>query len=721
MRYDWVIPLAAAVLSLILGVISLRNAAGNRTNRVFAFMAATLVSWNLNFFALYFIEDHDLVFSVTRWFRAGAIFLPVAVLHLFTTLADRRSRFWNGVLAVDYGIALMLVCANALDLVVSDVHLSPWGYTSVGSKWYDVFTALVIVNFAVAFALLAYEYSKCQNPRTRLQLKFWLLGGVIAIPLGMTTFFPVYGIPIYPLGNLGNVAWAGVVAYAIVRHRLMDIQVVVTKGMAYAAVSALLIVPIFALSLGLQRFSYGSIHPDFSSALLAMFIAVAILFPMLRERIEPRIERSWLGRQREYRILLLGFARHLVRILERERLVRELATALQKTLRLDRVAIALLDEDDASFRVVCSLGVEPPVDSFAPSHPLIRHLQGRRYSMSRDEMLARGDTDDVAVIATALEPNGWEVCIPLAGGGQLLGFIALGPKPNVEAFFVEDFELLETLAAEAAIALENARLYEELKRSQDIIRRADRSSALGTLAAGIAHEIRNPLVSIQTFFQLAPQRLHDEEFMTEFLDMTANEVRRISHLINELLSFARSPTPSYGAVDLKQLVERAVILIAPEAKKHRIDLRSECTPDTPLVYGDAEQIRQVLVNLAFNAFQATVAGGWVEIQTRAVRRQGAVFGRVEVRDTGCGIPSEHLEQVFNPFFTTKVKGTGLGLAIVQRIISEHGGVVSVESQEGIGSAFMIDLPTTAANWVAEPSDRSGDQLFAPPRLRRVAS
>src|SRR6185503_8430772 len=139
-----------------------------------------------------------------------------------------------------------------------------------------------------------------------------------------------------------------------------------------------------------------------------------------------------------------------------------------------------------------------------------------------------------------------------------------------------------TLAAEASVALENARLYEELKRSQDIIRRADRSSALGTLAAGIAHEIRNPLVSIQTFFQLAPERLHDEEFFTSFLNMTANEVKRITNLINELLAFARSPSRALKPLNLNETVERVVTLLEPEARKHKLTIERQLSPHVPL-------------------------------------------------------------------------------------------------------------------------------------------
>jgi signal transduction histidine kinase len=284
------------------------------------------------------------------------------------------------------------------------------------------------------------------------------------------------------------------------------------------------------------------------------------------------------------------------------------------------------------------------------------------------------------------------VCVPLTIGGKLIGFVSLGRKRDLDGFSTQDLVLLEAVAAEASIALENARLYQELKRSQDIIRRADRLSALGTLAAGIAHEVRNPLVSIQTFFQLAPERLHDEEFFTTFLSMTANEVKRISNLITELLSFARSPTRSLGAISVNEVAERVMTLLEPETRKHELTLTRALSADVPLVYADADQIKQVLINLVLNAIQATPPGGKIWVTSRAVQDQGSTFGRLEIRDDGRGIPEERLTDIFNPFFTTKDKGTGLGLTIAHRIVTEHGGFIRVESKEGRGSSFSVDLP-----------------------------
>jgi signal transduction histidine kinase len=168
-------------------------------------------------------------------------------------------------------------------------------------------------------------------------------------------------------------------------------------------------------------------------------------------------------------------------------------------------------------------------------------------------------------------------------------------------------------------------------------------------------------------------------------------------------------------VDVNGLIERVLLLISPEAKKHRIILSHSLGADVPRIFGDSEQMRQVLVNLLFNALQATPEGGLVSISTRLARGRGADLGRIEIRDTGCGIARDHLDSIFNPFYTTKAKGTGLGLAITQRIIAEHGGSIAVDSEVGIGTTFTVDLPTTASLGAATTS--LGPELGS---VRRVA-
>jgi signal transduction histidine kinase len=232
-----------------------------------------------------------------------------------------------------------------------------------------------------------------------------------------------------------------------------------------------------------------------------------------------------------------------------------------------------------------------------------------------------------------------------------------------------------------------------LKRSKSYIRRADRLASLGTLTAGLAHEIRNPLVAIKTLTQLLPERLDDEEFRTQFLKIASGEVDRISSLVNELLDFARPSDPKWALEDINTILDGMMLLISTETKKKLITIIKNYAPNLPPAQIDREQIKQVVLNILLNAIDATSENGKITVKTRSfIKPDGEPYVQIEFTDTGCGIPGEHLEDIFNPFFTTKATGSGLGLSISNQIVQDHKGYIDVESQLEKGSSFFINLP-----------------------------
>jgi len=286
-----------------------------------------------------------------------------------------------------------------------------------------------------------------------------------------------------------------------------------------------------------------------------------------------------------------------------------------------------------------------------------------------------------------------EVSIPLISKRQLIGIINLSHKFNKDVYYHEDIELLTTLANQTGIAIENARLFEDLKKSKSYIRRADRLASLGILTAGLAHEIRNPLVAIKTLIQLLPERLEDEEFRNHFLNIAAGEVDRISHLVNELLDFARPSSPKLEFEDVNSILDGMILLVSTESKKKHIHVDKLYAPDLPSVKVDREQIKQVFLNVLLNAIEATPENGEITVKTRSFLKPGGEpYLQVEFKDTGCGIPQEYLEEIFNPFYTTKTTGSGLGLSISNQIVRDHKGYIDVESQVSKGTSFVINLP-----------------------------
>jgi signal transduction histidine kinase len=236
----------------------------------------------------------------------------------------------------------------------------------------------------------------------------------------------------------------------------------------------------------------------------------------------------------------------------------------------------------------------------------------------------------------------------------------------------------------------------ELKQSQDTLRRADRLSSLGLLTAGLAHEIRNPLVAIRTFTQLLPERYNDPEFREGFQGLALKEVDRICGLITDLLSFARPSKPNVAPENVADVVDNIARILESQAKEKGVAIVREFGANLPKAWIDREQMKQVFMNLILNAIQAMKGTGTVTLMSRAVTINGtqpaAEFVQIEIKDTGVGIPEENLQHIFDPFFTSKDEGSGLGLAVSYQIVQEHGGFVTVESKQGTGTSFFIHVP-----------------------------
>jgi PAS domain S-box-containing protein len=245
-------------------------------------------------------------------------------------------------------------------------------------------------------------------------------------------------------------------------------------------------------------------------------------------------------------------------------------------------------------------------------------------------------------------------------------------------------------------------------------RRRDRLASLGALAAGVAHEIRNPLAGIGASAQILARRLSAGDSRASFATLIVEEVARLDRIVESLLQFARPSTPKLARQSLLPALERAVTLMHEPAVRQKVSLVTDRSERVPEIYVDADQILQVIVNVVKNAIQAMPEGGEIRV-SMAVRRRRLVersaLGRrasdrlesarpvpeqevieIQVQDNGPGIPAATLARVFDPFFTTRAQGSGLGLSICQTIVREHGGVIAIESTVGQGTTVTIDLP-----------------------------
>lgn len=235
--------------------------------------------------------------------------------------------------------------------------------------------------------------------------------------------------------------------------------------------------------------------------------------------------------------------------------------------------------------------------------------------------------------------------------------------------------------------------FEQLAHMEDQVRRQDRLAALGEMAAGIAHEVRNPLGVIQCSVELLHKKIHSIDPNDRLAHTIVEEIQHLNKVVTEFLTFARPPTPRMETCRLEEMVERALAFLEPEMERVGIKVRHHRETPSATCLGDKELLHRVFLNVLLNAVEAMEEGeGRLDITTEK-NDGGTPMATVAFHDSGQGIPEMNRKKVFNPFFTTKPEGTGLGLTIVHQIVEAHGGSVHLASRTGEGTTVTIHLPT----------------------------
>lgn len=381
--------------------------------------------------------------------------------------------------------------------------------------------------------------------------------------------------------------------------------------------------------------------------------------------------------------------------------------ALCSTSSSSHGALFVLDRERDQYRRMSTIG---PVatSAFPPTltteHPLPHHLsQVRRIIGPKDSSTPRSSGQPDLAVQSAMQAFQAAFAVPHFNKGRLIALSVLGESHVSTKADRENQFALTSLAQIAANALDNIMLYEDLHRSQTLMKRTDRLKSLETIAGGFAHEIRNPLTSIKTFIQLAPERKDDLDFIRDFSKVVIDDVYRIERLIQEILDYARYMEPKLTDEDLNEIVTSCLYFVEVKADRLGIKIEKELASDLPRVMLDRQQIKQVLLNLLLNAMDAMAErGGRLHVRTHKLMKPGGkLWAQIEIEDTGHGIPESTLEHIFDPFFTTKHEsgeheGTGLGLTIVHQIIEEHQGEIQVKSTVDLGTTFFVNLPALPA-------------------------
>jgi len=285
------------------------------------------------------------------------------------------------------------------------------------------------------------------------------------------------------------------------------------------------------------------------------------------------------------------------------------------------------------------------------------------------------------------------LAVPLIFNDKTIGVLAVYTQQR-HRFSNDEIRLLTALADLSAVAIEKGRLLARVVDMEEKLRASERLSALGLLAAEIAHEIRNPLTVMQMLFHALVESLQLDATSQRDAALIGEKMRQMNRILDQVLSFARSSEPIKEPIHPQQLFDDVFLLTRHKLQQQGIDVRSSVPEDLPPFRADREQIEQVLLNLILNAADAMPEGGMLRLSAAVEENEGETFLVLAVRDNGQGMTPEQLENLFAPFLTYKETGTGIGLAIVKKIMENHQGKVEVESRIGQGTKFKLLFPIT---------------------------
>lgn len=658
----------------------------------------------LIFFGHYFrpMEEAPALLFAQLTLSLGILTQPV-LMHAMTALGSGtwRPRWW--VIAGYVSALVFLVCVWT-GQIVAGVKTSVFmqHYIQYHRKLYPLLGLHLVLWQWLGVGSLARNAWLARGYK-RTQLTYFIVAWFTQFLTLNTIILPLeYDISIVPFGFFLLPLNMAFLAYVMSRARLADFNVVISRVLLHS-VTLLIVVGVSVLFIGGIMY----VSPKLMSQEQAIFtlvlvtiiaLALTVSLPRLLPRAERMMQERMFGGRYGYQDALAGLVQEIGHLANLDELLQRAVTTVHSQMQLSRVMILMQDSLSGHYRLQAESGL--PGDEATEglrlndNSVILRWLSDHRDTLVRDEIQRTEEPATAAAINSELDRLKVAVCVPMVVEDQVVGVVCLGTKANNEMFFVSDLKVLETLATEVGLAVKYRRMEEQIFRKNKLIE-------LGTIAAGVAHEIRNPLASIRTFAQLLPSQIDDPEFKQEFSKLVLKDVDRITKVIESMLAFARPAQVLIGDHKATELVDEAVLLVQARLKSKRIELTREFHEE-PSLRVDRQQILQVLVNLLSNAADALPEHGKIRVATGVRMLESEQTGNgsdryavIEVADNGPGIPPIVRNRIFDPFFTTKKEGTGLGLSISQKIARDHGGIITVSSVEGKGTTFQVNLPVAA--------------------------
>lgn len=693
--------LLAAIISAALAIAMLIRSPKNRLFTSFSTIAGVLFAYYLSAF-IHGVSEEGF------WYRLNilaALGIAPAALRFFTLFLGRVEGLGGKAVRLALTVSLLL---------------SPFALSELIEVYVIKLVVLAFVFGALLFCMLMILERLRHTTSTvaAARLKYLLYGGLVAVLFSLSGFLPRVEVPWFPaLGNMVTVIYMYFLSQIIIQYRLLDLNELVAKMLVLAA-----LVTVLALVYTLIGFFVTDIPGlIFFNTFIAGFV-ILILFDPVSRLVEDRVNRLLFRERFEFGRQLATLRRELANVIDVDEMVRLILRRLEESRRVTGASVYLVDDHRGALRSLGFLGPPPleALDSVRERLFLERLMQQRTLvyesvdaelqdALGAGQLDRRDSASEVLRVLDAIEAD---VCLAIISQDRVIGLINVRDDRMSESYSPEEIAHMAALANQAGICVENSHIVTD-------VRHRDRLAAVGEMAAGLAHEVRNPLGAIKGAAQMLAEDDAEEngETSEEFIEIIVEEVNRLNKVVSDFLDYARPYDGKAGPTDVNQITERAITLLSSTAQSAGVKLSVALEPGLPPVQIDPEVLRQVLWNLCLNAIEAMSDG-----PTRQLTLESALVSQstpvatgqlghdavvVTVRDTGSGIEPRDLERIFIPFYTTKDKGTGLGLSICQRLIRAAGGSIRVASQVGEGTSFSVWLLLWTDERASASAERRG--------------
>jgi len=640
---------------------------------------------------------------------AGAIFIPSFYIHhifTFLNLCIQKKK----ALIVVYSLAVIFSIINFTPFFVKSVEQKLWfKYWPNAGLLYGPFLIIwfLTLSYSLYFIIKSIQNSTGEKKN---QLRYLLVANILGWGGGSTNFPLWFNIPFPPIGNILVSIYVVVVAFAIVKYRLMDIKIAVTRAGIFLIV--------YTFVLGIPFIVLGCT----GSGLIATTLAVvfATIGPLIYRFLQKKAESALLIQQHRYQKILLQTALGMVTEHNLNKLSRLIVYILRKTINLNFSAIFISDKKNQLYKLEAIQNQDNPDNhniNLSEEHPFIFYLKKNHEPFFFEEM-------PVYIKSSFDLPLKPRIIIPAFAGSDLLAFVLLGEKSNTQPYTEEDINVFKILSRQAALAIQNCIFFEESKDAQQKMFSAEKLASIGGMADGLAHQIKNRLnqfsmasgelkLEIEDFIAKHDKFINDTPelnktfgYLKKIAISLVDNVKKTDGIIKGILDFARMEKKEnfFASFSLNEIAGLSynLLMVKHEISALPITIKID---DKDIVYGIKSQLTEVIYNMLDNAYEAIQEKKMIlgkkepetfvpSIELRLTHTQDLQV--IKISDNGVGIKEEDKHKIFAPFFTTKSSyksGSGIGVYVVKRIVEEnHKGKIWFVSAYMKGTDFFIELP-----------------------------